>query len=244
MTGRSERQRARRRRVVGATLPAGTGLLGLSLAAEGDDPLFFALTLGLAGTWAGGALASGPLPAGAAFTSPGLRSLAEPVLTGAGTFGLFYAAARVARRNPTLNRAISSVLGYMDTGPSGLVLLTACLNAVAEELYFHGALWDAAGPDHPAATTAAVYTAATVSTRNPALVLGGAVTSLIFGAQRRRSGGVAAPAIAHVVWSLLMLTLLPPLFTSEPDPVLRPARRTAGRGSPPTATGRPGVGGA
>ena len=212
---RSERQRGRRRNVVGAVLPAGTSLLGLSLAAEGDDPLFFALTLGLASTWAGGALASGPLPAGAAFTRPDLRSLAEPVLTGVGTFGLFYAAARVARRNPTLNRAISSVLGYMDTGPSGLVLLTAGLNAVAEELFFHGALWDAAGPDHPAVTTAAVYTAATVSTRNPALVLGGAVTSLIFGTQRRRSGGVAAPAIAHVVWSVLMLTLLPPLFASE-----------------------------
>lgn len=242
--GRSKRQRVRRRRVVGAVLPAGTGLLGLSLAAEGDDPLFFALTLGLAGTWAGGALASGPLPAGAAFTTPGLRSLAEPVLTGAGTFGLFYAAARVARRNPTLNRAISSVLGYMDTGPSGLVLLIACVNAVAEELYFHGALWDAAGPDHPAATTAAVYTAATVSTRNPALVLGGAVTSVIFGGQRRRSGGVAAPAIAHVVWSVLMLTLLPPLFASEPDPALGPAARTAGRGSLPPATGRSGVGGA
>ena len=220
MTGRDERQRARRRHVVGAVLPAGTGLLGLSLAAEGDDPLFFALTLGLAGTWAGGALASGPIPAGAPFTRPDLRSLAEPVLTGAGTFGLFYAAARVARRIPTLNRAINSVLDYMDTGPSGLVLLTACLNAVAEELFFHGALWDAAGPDHPAVTTAAVYTAATVSTRNPALVLGGAMTSLIFGGQRRRSGGVAAPAIAHVVWSVLMLTLLPPLFESAGNQVV------------------------
>jgi membrane protease YdiL (CAAX protease family) len=217
VTGRGARPRPRRKRVVGAVLPAGTGLLGLSLAAEGDDPRFFALTLGLAGTWAAGALASGPVPAGAVFSRPGLRSVAEPVLTGAGTFGLFYAAARVARRSPGLHRAISSVLGYMDTGPSGLVLLTACLNAVAEEVFFHGALWDAVGPDHPEVATAAVYTGATVATRNPALVLGGAVTSLIFGAQRRRSGGVAAPAIAHVVWSVLMLTLLPPLFATSPD---------------------------
>jgi CAAX protease family protein len=216
VTGRGARPRSRRRRVVGAVLPAGTGLLGLSLAADGDDPRFFALTLGLAGTWAAGALASGPVPAGAAFSRPDLRPVAEPVLTGAATFGLFYAAARVARRYPPLHRAISSVLGYMDTGPSGLVLLTAGLNAVAEELFFHGALWDAVGPDHPAVTTAAVYTAATVSTRNPALVAGGAVTSVIFGAQRRRSGGVAAPAIAHVVWSVLMLMLLPPLFAPEP----------------------------
>lgn len=215
MTGAIGRQRTRRRRVVGAVLPAGTALLGLSLAAEGDDPLFYGLTLGLAGTWSAGALASGPVPAGAAVTGAGLRSLAEPVLTGAGTFGLCYAAARVARRNPALNRAISSVLGYMDTGSAGLVLLTAGLNAVAEELFFHGALWDAAGPDHQAAVTAAVYTAATLATRNPALVLGGALTSVIFGTQRRRSGGVAAPAIAHVVWSVLMLTLLPPMFAPD-----------------------------
>ena len=129
-------------------LPAGTALLGLSLAAEGDDPMFYALTLGLAGTWTAGALASGPVPAGAAFTRPGLRSLAEPVLTGAGTFGLFYAAARVARRNPTLNRAISQRARLHGHRAAGLVLLTAGLNAVAEELFFHGALWDAAGPDH------------------------------------------------------------------------------------------------
>jgi uncharacterized protein len=213
--GRSGLLRTRRRRVVGAALPVGTALLGLSLAAEGDDPLFYALTLGLAGTWTAGALASGPIPAGAAFTRPCLRSLAEPVLTGAGTFGLFYAVARVARRNPTLNRAISSVLGYMDAGPAGLVLLTACLNGVAEELFFHGALWDAAGPKRQATATTAVYTASTLATMNPALVLGGAATSLVFGTQRRRSGGVAAPAIAHVVWSVLMLTLLPPMFAPE-----------------------------
>jgi uncharacterized protein len=218
--GRSGLRRTRRRHVAAAVLPVGTGLLALSLATEGDDPRFFALTLGLAGTWAAGTLASGPVPVGAAFTQPGLRSLAEPALTGVGAFGLFYAAAMVARRNPALHRAISSVLGYMDTGAAGLILLTASLNAVAEELFFHGALWDAAGPDHPATATAAVYTAATLATRNPALVLSGAVTSLIFGAQRRRSGGVAAPAIAHVVWSLLTLTLLPPLFAPEHEPAL------------------------
>jgi uncharacterized protein len=217
----------RRRRVVGAVLAAGTGLLGLSLSAEGDDPLFYALTLSLAGTWAAGALGSGPVPAGAAITRPGLRSLGEPVLTGAGTFGLFYAAARIARRNPRLNRAIRSVLGYMDEGSPALVLLTASLNAVTEEAFFHGAVWDSVGPDHQGAVTAALYTASTLATRNPALIAGGAVTSLIFGTQRRRSGGVAAPAIAHVTWSILMLTLLPRLFPPDRGRV-SPARSWAG----------------
>jgi membrane protease YdiL (CAAX protease family) len=208
----------RRRRVVGAVLPVGTGLLGLSLSAEADDPLFYALTLSLAGAWAAGALASGPIPAGAVVTRPGLRTLTEPVLTGAGTFGLFCAAARIARRSPALNGAIRRVLAYMDVGPAPLVVLTASLNAVAEELFFHGALWDATGPGHEGALTSAVYTASTLATRNPALIASGAVTSLIFGTQRRRSGGVVAPAIAHVTWSVLMLTVLPAL--------LRPDRRS------------------
>ena len=149
-----------------------------------------------------------------------MHSLAEPALVGAGTFGLCYAAARLARRNPVLCRAIRGVLRYMDTGPAGLVVLTACLNAVAEEMFFHGALWDAAGPQHPAVTTTAVYTAVTAATRNPALILSAAVTSVIFGTQRRRSGGVAAPAIAHVVWSVLMLTLLPPMFAPAAGPAV------------------------
>jgi uncharacterized protein YbjT (DUF2867 family)/membrane protease YdiL (CAAX protease family) len=213
---RSRSSRARRQKL-GVALAACTGLLFLSLSAEADDPLFYALTLGLAGAWTAGALASGPVPGGAVLTRPGWRTLADPVLTGAGTFGLFYSAARLARRSPLLNRAISSVLGYVDTGPTGLVLLTACLNGAAEELFFHGAMWDEAGPRRPASKTALVYTASTTVTRNPALVIGAAATSLIFGQLRRRSGGVAAPALAHMIWSALMLTVLPPMFRDPPS---------------------------
>jgi len=193
----------------------GTSLLALSLSAKGDDPVFYALTLGLAGTWAAAALASGPVPAGAVFTRPGFRSIAEPVLSGLGTFALSYGAARLSRRSPLLNRAISSVLGYVDTGPTSLVVLTACVNGIAEELFFHGAVWDEAGPQWPVGKTAVVYTASTAATRNPALVIAAAATSLVFGQQRRQSGGVVAPALSHVLWSVLMLTVLPPVFRDQ-----------------------------
>lgn len=201
-----------RRRTRATALAVGTALVALSLSTEGDNPLFYSFALGLAGTWAAGALASGPVPAGAVFTRPVGRSVAEPVLAGIGTFGLFYAAARLARRSPLLDRAISSVLRYADTGPTSLVVLTACVNGVAEELFFHGAMWDEAGKRYQVGKTALVYTASTAATRNPALVVGAAATSLIFGQLRQRSGGVAAPALAHVTWSALMLTVLPPVF--------------------------------
>src|SRR5271166_6708799 len=56
--------RARRRRVVTATGIGGAGLLGISLSTRAGSPQFYILTMGLAGTWAAGALGAGPLPLG------------------------------------------------------------------------------------------------------------------------------------------------------------------------------------
>jgi membrane protease YdiL (CAAX protease family) len=135
-----------------------------------------------------------------------------PVLTGAGAFGLFYGAARLARHIPPLNRAIGSVLDYAGDGSTALVLLTACANGVAEELFFRGALWSVVEDSHPVVKTTLAYAATTAATRNPALVLAGIATSVLFGLQRCTSGGILAPALTHLTWSLLMLRYLPPLF--------------------------------
>jgi membrane protease YdiL (CAAX protease family) len=205
-----------------ATGICGACLLRISLSAKPGSPQFYVLTLGLAGTWAVGALSSGPLPLGI----PGQRderprALVVPVLAGAGTFGLFYGAARLARHIPPLDRAIRDVLNYAAAGSVPLVLLTASVNALAEELFFHGALWALAEDSHPVITTTLAYAATTAATRNPALVLAGTATSVLFGLQRRTSGGILAPALGHLTWSLLMLRYLPPLFHS---PVGHPDR--------------------
>jgi hypothetical protein len=44
------------------------------------------------------------------------------------------------------------------------------------------------------------------------MVFAAAVLGVVLGLQRRASGGVLAPMIAHVTWSLPMLYLLPVLF--------------------------------
>ncbi len=216
--------RARRRRVVTATGIGGAGLLGISLSTKAGSPQFYLLTMGLAGTWATGALSSGPLP----LNMPQGREDTQrhpvimPVLTGAAAFGLFYGTAQLARHIPPLNRAIGSVLRYADDGSTPLVLLTACANAVAEELFFRGALWSLAQDSHPLAKTTLAYAATTAATRNPALVLAGTATSVLFGLQRRTSGGILAPALTHLTWSLLMLRYLPPLFqTPRPTEITR-----------------------
>ncbi len=212
--------RARRRRIVTATGIGGAGLLGISLSTKAGSPQFYILTMGLAGTWAAGALSSGPLPLTITKDPDGTwrRPVVMPVLTGAGAFGLFYGAAQLARHIPPLNRAIGSVLHYADDGSTSLVLATASANAVAEELFFRGALWSLVAESHPVVKTTLAYTATTAATRNPALVLAGTATSVLFGLQRRTSGGILAPALSHLTWSLLMLRYLPPLFPAPRRP--------------------------
>jgi membrane protease YdiL (CAAX protease family) len=223
------------RRVITVTGLAGAGLLAASLSARAGSRQFYLLTAGLACTWTGGALAAGPLPWARipAHGSASRRLVVIPVLTGAGAFGLFYGAARLARHIPVLNQAVAAVLHYAQEGPASLVLLTASANAVAEELFFRGALWTRTEQAHPLAATTLAYTATTAVTRNPALTMAGTATSVLFGLHRRASGGFLAPVIAHLTWSLLMLHYLPPLFETSPAVQDRPRASTPGNGRKP-----------
>jgi uncharacterized protein len=203
-----------------ATGIGGAGLLGVSLSSSPGSRRFYLLTAGLAGTWAVGALGSGALPFGRPEGQRQERghALAVPVLTGTGAFGLCYGAARIARQIPALDRAIRGALRYEHHGSTPLVLLIASANAVAEELYFRGALWALMADSHPVVTTTLAYAAATATTRNPALMLAGTATSVLFGLQRRTSGSTLAPALSHLTWSLLMLRYLPPVFRAPGEP--------------------------
>jgi len=207
----------RRRRVTGAVAVAGASLLGVSLSTAPGSPRFYGLTLGVAGTWVAGGLASGPLHLGRMIGHGDRlrRPVLTPVASGVGAFGAFYAAALVARRIPVLERAIGSVLSYADQGSGPLVLTTTLANGVAEEVFFRGALYAAAGADRPVLASTAVYGLATTATRNPALVLASVPMGLLFAQQRRITGGIQAPMLTHVVWSALMLRYLPPLFADQ-----------------------------
>ena len=214
---------APRRGVVALTGGCGTVLLRLALTGRPGSARFHILTLGTAGVWTAGAVASGyPLRTG----GRGARGF-QSVGIGIAAFAAFYAAVPLARRIPALNRAISGVLRHADAGPPPLVVLTTCVNAVGEELFFRGALYAALGPHHSVAGSTAAYAAATAATRNPALALAGAGMGALFALQRRASGGVQASALTHLTWSVLMVRLLPPLFRRPAQPG-RAVRTTTG----------------
>lgn len=199
---------------LGATGLGASALLRLSFSAPEGSQRFYLLTAGLAGTLTAGALGASPVrwhgedglghPASAARNLIGV-----PALIGAATFAGFYGAARVVRRHPPLRRAIASVFRYADRGSTPLVVIIAVGGGVSEELFYRGALWRGPRPLWP---TTLAYATSTSVTGNPVLVLAGLVTSVIFGWQRAASGGVLAPAVAHVTWSVLMLRYIPPLF--------------------------------
>lgn len=209
--------RARRRRVVAGTSVVGAGLLGASLSTPPGSRAFYASTAAVAATWSAGGLASGPLHLGwIEYRDASLRRpVLTPLATGVGAFGLFYVAARVARRVPLLDDAIAGVLRFADEGDGRWVLATTLANGLGEEIFFRGALYAVLEERRPVVTSTAVYALATTTTRNPALVLAAGVMGSLFGLQRRASGGVQAPLITHLSWSALMLRYLPPLFRGQ-----------------------------
>lgn len=210
----SEEVVRRRRTVVSGIGVLGSGLLGVLLTQQPGSRRFHLLSMGVAGTWVSGALGSGPLHRGWVESRDGTvrRPVAVPILTGGAAFGVFYAGAHVARRIPVLDDAIARVMRFADRGSAPLVLLSACANGVAEEIFFRGALYSAAGQRRPVLISSLAYSAATLATRNPALVLASSIMGTVFGLQRRASGGIQAPALTHLTWSILMVRYIPPLF--------------------------------
>jgi len=204
----------RRRRVVASTALAGAGLLGASLSTKPGSREFYLSTGAVAGLWTVGGVVSGPLHLGWIETRDATlrRPVLTPVATGVAAFGFFYGAALVARRIPALDAAIARVLAFADEGDDRLVLLTTLANGLGEEVFFRGALYAALGDRHPVVSSTAVYTLATTTTRNPALVLAAGVMGTLFSMQRRASGGLQAPLLTHLTWSTLMVRYLPPLF--------------------------------
>ena len=204
----------RRRQVVGAVSVLGTGVLGASLSTRPNSRAFYAMTGAAAATWAAGGLLSGPLHLGWIESRDRhlRRPVITPVATGVGAFGFFYACALVARRIPFLDESIGRVLVFAEQGNDPWVLATTLANGVGEEVFFRGAMYAALPPGQAVAASTAVYTAATVATRNPALVLAAGVMGTLFGLQRRASNGLQAPLLTHLTWSTLMVRYLPPLF--------------------------------
>jgi uncharacterized protein len=205
----------RRRIVVAVTLAVGATLLGLSFSARQGDPAFYALTFGLAATWTLGSLLSGPLHLGHILRGGTLRRpIITPIAVGLLLAALFLLGAYVVRTIPPMASLAEDVLGYARLGNLWIIFMITLVNGIAEEFFFRGALFAAIGAWHPVLISTVIYALATIPGGNPVLVFAAVVLGTVVGLQRRASGGVLAPILTHITWSLSMLFVLPPIFAA------------------------------
>ena len=208
----------RRRRLVAlVTLVVGAVVLGFALRIRPGDPMFYLATLGLAGIWTTGALASGPLHLGRAHTRAGgreARPIVQSLALGAVLLVVFLVGAAVVAHVPALRDPVEHLLDHARLGSLALVALLTAVNAVAEELYFRGALYSAVGRRHAVAITTVVYALTTAGAGIPLLVLAAGLLGLLTALQRRVTGGILGPVITHLTWSLGMLFLLPVVLST------------------------------
>ncbi len=211
----SDRAFLYRRVVAGVTLLVGATLLAVSLRIPPGDNRFYLATAALALTWTLGAFASGPLHLGWANTRDGMRHerpFVQPVVLGLLAVGIFSAGAVLVAQVPLLRDQVDSVLDHARFSSLGIVALITLVNGLAEELFFRGAVYAAIGLRYPVTISTALYAAATAATGNVMLVFAAVVLGLLTGLQRRVTGGVLAPMLTHITWSLGMLLILPPLL--------------------------------
>ena len=204
----------RRRQVVAAVVVlVGAAVLGWSLRVEPGSGLFYVAAIVLAGVWAAGAFFSGRLHLGR-ISGGGevfVRPILAPILLGLLMVGIFVLGALVVREIPPLADYVASVLEYADEGSLTALAIITFVNGIAEELFFRGAMY-AAIPRHPVLWTTIAYVIATLATGNVMLAFAAVLLGAVCGLERRASGGVLAPILTHITWSLSMLFLLPLLF--------------------------------
>lgn len=207
----------RRRLVVAITAAAGAVLLGISFRLAPGDPRFFLSTGALALVWTIGSLLSGPLHLGWAHTRSGARlarPVVQPLALGVLSVAVFSAGAVLVAQVPALRNSLNEVLDHARFAWLPVVALVTLVNGLAEEVFFRGALYAAIGRRHAVVISTGLYALTTVASGNPMLVFAAVVLGLLVGLQRRVTGGILGPMITHVIWSMSMLLILPPMLTA------------------------------
>jgi membrane protease YdiL (CAAX protease family) len=127
--------------------------------------------------------------------------------------GVFVVGGLIVREIPVVADLVTRLLRYSDQGSWRLTMAIALLAAVAEEMFYRGALYTALGRHHPLLISTVIYALATLgSSRNPMLAFAAIILGTVCALERRATGGVLAPILTHFVWTLVVLLGLPPLF--------------------------------
>ena len=199
--------------LVAATLLCGAAVLGWSFNVDPGSGSFYLAAALLAVIWSGGALLAGArLRARGPAPWPSTRVVAAAIGLGVGLAAVFVVGAVVVRQIDLLANATDAVLDFARRGSGPAVVAVALVNAVAEEMFFRGALYDVLPVRYALVGTTLLYVLVTMASGNLMLAFAALFVGAVLGLERRRTGHWAAPAITHVTWSLTMLLVLPLLI--------------------------------
>jgi membrane protease YdiL (CAAX protease family) len=203
----------RRRVVVAVVVLLGASVLAFMHTKNPGDAAFYWLSLALAAIWSVGAVAAGPLHLGAVrFRGRNER----PVFTGTGVGlvlgGVFLLGGLAVQQIPPLAGQVIAILDYTTHVSWRLVVLIAIVNAIAEEMFFRGALFSAFGRRYPLVFSTLLYVAAMAAAGNLMIGVAALVLGTVCAIERRATGGVLAPVLTHLVWGLVMVLALPSIF--------------------------------
>ena len=165
-------------------------------------------------TWVAAAALSAGAVAGAAALDRA-RGLVGPisvteVLLGGGIGLLWVAATRVGAAllqtfAPSFSGQMAELYQFTDRASAGRLAGALVAMAIAEELLFRGLIQASAGL--PA--TAVLYAGVQLVQRRWPLVLAAALGSVVWGGLYAWRGGLVAPSIAHVVWTVTLALVWP-----------------------------------
>lgn len=201
-----------RRWISSVTLAVGSFMMAWTLRLAPGAIEFYAASLALATTWIVGGTLSGRLYLGQSNTRSGGQSgrgVLHAVILGLILLAVFLGGAVLVAPVPYLRAPLLALLSHADAGMLPVVALITALTSVGEELFFRGALYAAVGGRQALLVTTLVYALATIPTGQPLLVIAAGIVGWVTGLQRRATGGVLAPLLTHLVWSMGLLLLLP-----------------------------------
>ena len=194
-----------RQLVSAAFVVLGGVVLGLTLRIEPGSPWFYPASLGLSAVWVVGAFVAGrPRPG-----PP--RPVLLPIAIGAVLVGVFVLGGLLVREISFLDEQAADVAVQAAQSSVAPLLLVTAVTGVAEELFFRGSLYDAF-PRSPVLVSTAAYGVSTLAAGNVLLTFAAVFLGLVVGLERQRWGGLLAPVLTHLTWSLAMIFVLPALF--------------------------------
>ena len=191
------------------------GVAGLAwgLRTDPGSGAFYISTLALSVVWLVGGVLSGPVPLGwEMHDGQRRRPILSAIIAGAALAAVFVVGALVVRHIPALSDRIERVLDYASEGSWPIVLLLTLANGIAEEVFFRGAVQPALPERTRLPVSVLIYAAMTMAAGNVMLGFAAVLLGAVVGLQRRATGGVLAPVLTHVTWSVLMLVALPIVF--------------------------------